>query len=122
MPFFAHRHGDYGENWMSGDAIYAGALTAPEGNGNMPAWPKNFDDSKAMSGCSTVKKLLSSGGTFADFFACKAMCDGELHMFIVIPPAHRDLPFTTILKLAVVPHMRLLLIRIVVFPKDMADR
>lgn len=74
---------DYGEKLMSGDAIYAGALTAPEGNGNMPAWPKNFGRLEGDEWVLNGEKAFSSGGTFADFFACKAMCDGELHMFIV---------------------------------------
>lgn len=74
---------DWGEKLMSGEAIYAGAMTAPEGNSNFPGWPKNFGRLEGDEWVLNGEKAFSSGGTFADVIVAKAMCEGELHFFVV---------------------------------------
>lgn len=74
---------EWGEKLMSGEAIYAGATTAPEGNSNMPAWPMDFARLDGDEWVLNGEKAFSSGGTFADIIEVMCFAGGEMCNFVV---------------------------------------
>lgn len=71
----------YGEKILDGDFIFGSSITAPEGNGNMAAWPifgkQQEDGSWILNG----EKAFGSGLTFADYMTVGGlgqMADGSV--------------------------------------------